>query len=94
MSFLRQRWRCAARCREGPFHPARHRARAFDKFAFDQQIDFAFDYNVHGNAAGITFVEDGLTRRNGEGVRFVMENFDRDQLASPCAGRRVYMKKL
>jgi hypothetical protein len=35
-----------------------------------------------------------LTGRNGESVRFVTENFDRDQLASPCAGRRVYMKKL
>lgn len=64
-----------------------------DQSAFDQKIDFAFDNDIHGIAA-VAFVKDGLTRRNGECVCFVAENLDRDQLASPCAGRRVNMKKL
>ena len=69
-------------------------AEAFDEFAFDQQIDFTFDDDVHGNAVGVTFAEDDLTCRNGEGVCFVAENLDRDQLASPGTGRCVNMKKL
>ena len=43
---------------------------------------------------GVTFAEDDLTCRNGEGVCFVAENLDRDQLASPGTGRCVNMKKL
>ena len=40
-------------------------AEAFNEPAFDQQINFAFNHDVNGNAAGITFAEYDLACRNG-----------------------------